>query len=128
MNLLKKENWWIWLLLLLFSNGTSPLVLGALLDVYNKDAWYKKWYYWVTGILFLFLPFIIMIYVFYLQILTLSAAKLEVKGKEIYLSPYIWILAVIVPILGWIYITIMTIYLNIAVLAKLKQGKGEKYI
>jgi len=39
MNILKKENWWIWLLLLLFSNGTSPLVLGALLNVYNKDAW-----------------------------------------------------------------------------------------
>jgi len=67
-------------------------------------------------------------YVFYLQILTLSAAKLNVKGKEIYLSPYIWILALIVPILGWIYIGIMTIYLNIAVIVKLKQGNGEKYI
>lgn len=128
MNILKKENWWIWLLLLLFSNGTSPLVLGALLNVYNKDAWYKKWYYWILGLVFFLIPFIIMMYVFYLQILTLSAAKLNVKGKEIYLSPYIWILALIIPILGWLYIGLMTIYLNVVVIVKLKQGNGEKYI
>lgn len=38
MQILKKENWWIWLLLLLFSSGSSPLVLGALLNVYNKNS------------------------------------------------------------------------------------------
>lgn len=128
MQILKKENWWIWLLLLLFSSGSSPLVLGALLNVYNKNSWYKKWYYWVIGLLFLILPFIIMTSVFYLQILSLSATKLKVKGKEIYLSPYIWILALIIPFIGWFYIVGMTIYLNIAIIIKLKQGNGEKYI
>ena len=43
MKILKKENWWVWLLLFLFSEGTSNLVLGALLDVYDKKAWYTKW-------------------------------------------------------------------------------------
>ena len=43
MKILKKENWWIWLLLLLFSQGSSTFVLGALLDVYDKKEWYTKW-------------------------------------------------------------------------------------
>lgn len=30
MKILKRENWWIWLLLTLFSQGSSTLVLGAL--------------------------------------------------------------------------------------------------
>ena len=47
MNILKKENWWIWLLLFLFSEGTSVLVLGAILDVFDKNAWYAKLKYWI---------------------------------------------------------------------------------
>ena len=44
MKILKRENWWIWLLLMLFSSGSSNIVLGALLDVYDKNAWYaNKW-------------------------------------------------------------------------------------
>src|SRR5574344_532783 len=43
MKILKKENWWIWLLLFIFSSGTSTLVLGALLDVFDKEAWYIRW-------------------------------------------------------------------------------------
>ena len=77
MKLLKKENWWIWLLLLLFSFGTSTLVLGALLDVFKKDSWYTKWYYWVIGLLCLLLPFLTMIIIFNIQILCLTAAKLD---------------------------------------------------
>lgn len=128
MKLLKKENWWIWLLLLLFSFGTSTLVLGALLDVFKKDSWYTKWYYWVIGLLCLLLPFLTMIIIFNIQILCLTAAKLDVKGKELYLSPYIWIICAIIPILGWAMLLITPIYLSIAIIVNLKKQKGEKYI
>ena len=63
MNLLKKENWWIWLLLFLFSEGTSTIVLGAMLDVFDKKAWYAKWYIWLIGVI-LILPISFMIVIF----------------------------------------------------------------
>lgn len=127
MNLLKRENWWIWLLLLLFSSGCNTVALGALLDVYNSKAWYTKWYYWVIGAL-LIIPISIMIIVFNIQITSLTAAKLKVSGKELYLSPYIWIILLIVPILGWILFVVLYLYLHIDILIKLYNGAGEKYI
>lgn len=127
MKILKKENWWIWLLLLLFSEGSSTLVLGALLDNYNKKAWYTKWYYWVIGLIFIF-PFFIMVTVLNIQILALTAAKLNVSGKELYLSPYIWLILLIIPILGWALFVVLYLYLEIDILIKLKNGEGEKYI
>lgn len=128
MNILKKENWWIWLILMFLAQGASTIVLGALLDVYKRDAWYTKWQYWVMGILFFLFPFLIMIAIFMTQILVLTAAKLNVPGKEIYLSPYIWILCLIVPIIGWIMIPVMYIYLQIWSVIKLSEGEGEQYI
>lgn len=128
MKILKKENWWVWLLLMIFSSSSSILVLGALLDTYNKDAWYAKWYYWVLGLLCFGLPAFIMMIVFILTITCKTAAKLEVPGSEIYLSPYIWILCLIIPILGWIMFIVMVVYVSIWPLVMLYNGKGEKYI
>ena len=54
--LLKRHFWWLWLLLTIITGGISTLFLGYLLKVYEKDAWYTKWYYWVLGILLAFLP------------------------------------------------------------------------
>lgn len=128
MNILKRENWWIWLLLTIFSEGTSTLVLGALLGVFDKDAWYAKWYYWVIGLVCFVFPFAIMYIVFNIEILCKASAKLEVPGKEFYLSPYLWILAIIIPFIGWLAIIITLLYLVIAQLVALYQGKGEQYI
>lgn len=128
MKILKKENWWIWLLLMIFSSSSSILVLGALLDVYDKDAWYAKWQYWVLGVLCFMFPAAIMATVFVLTITCKTAAKLEVPGSEIYLSPYIWILCLIIPILGWIMFIVMTLYISIWPLVMLYNGKGEKCI
>lgn len=128
MKILKRENWWVWLLLLLFSQGTSTIVLGALLDVYDKNAWYTKWQYWVIGALALFLPFSVMLIVFNIEILAKTAAKLNVAGKEIYLSPYIWLILLIIPILGWILLLVMLIYLYVWTIVMLYRGAGEKYI
>lgn len=127
MNLLKKENWWIWLLLFLFSEGTSTIVLGAMLDVFDKKAWYAKWYIWLIGVI-LILPISFMIVIFNIQISCLVAAKLDVKGQEYYLSPYVWIILLIIPILGWIVFVGLILYLTIATLVKLHNGNGEKYI
>lgn len=128
MKILKKENWWVWLLLFLFSSGTSNIVLGALLDVFDKKAWYAKWQYWVIGLLLFVFPASIMLMVFYIQIMAQTAAKLDVPGKELYLSPYIWIACLIVPLLGWTIFTAMTIYIPIMTLVMLYRGAGEKYL
>ena len=127
MKLLKKENWWIWLILFLFSEGTSSIVLGALLDVFDKNAWYAKLKYWLIGLIFV-IPFTIMISIFSIEILCKTAAKLNVKGIEYYLSPYVWIILLIIPFIGWIAFVILLLYLNIAILVNLYKGKAEKYI
>ena len=127
MKLLKKENWWIWLILFIFSDATSTIVLGALLDVFDKKAWYAKWYIWVIGLI-LIVPISVMIVIFNIQITSKTAAKLGVKGSEYYLSPYIWIILLIIPILGWLGFVALILYLNIAILVKLYKGNGEKYI
>lgn len=128
MKILKKENWWIWLLLFIFGNGTNNILLGALLDVYNKDAWYTKWQYWLLGFSCFFLPFFIMLTIFYIQINCQVCAKLKVPGKEVYLSPYIWLLLLIIPVIGWIFLVIMIIYTSIWPIVMLYRGQGERYI
>lgn len=128
MKILKQENWWIWLLLFFFSGGTSTIVLGALLDVYNKDAWYAKWYYWVLGLICFIFPFYIMMIVFMLTISTKVAAKLNVPGSEIYLSPYVWILCLIIPFIGWALLVVMYLYIAIWTIVMLYRGNGEQYI
>lgn len=128
MKILKQENWWVWLILLIFSQGSSTFVLGALLDVYDKNAWYAKWYYWVIGLVCFIFPAIIMTYIFMIQILCETAGKLNVPGKEIYLTPYTWILCLIVPIIGWILLVVMLLYLQIWLLVMLYRGEGNKYI
>ena len=128
MKILKRENWWIWLLLTLFSQGASTLVLGALLDVYKKEAWYANWRYWLFGLLCLFFPFMIMVAVFTIQILCETAAKLDIPGHEIYLSHYLWVLAAIIPIIGWACIGVGLIYLEVFSIVNLYYGKAEKYI
>ena len=128
MNILKRENWWIWLLLTLLSNGTSTLVLGALLGVFDKNAWYAKWYYWAIGLALFVFPAAVMYIIFNIEILCKTCAKLNVPGKEYYLSPYLWIIAIIVPFIGWITMFVTLVYLEIYTLVALYQGNGEKYI
>lgn len=128
MKILKQENWWIWLLLFFFSGGTSTIVLGALLDVYDKNAWYAKWYYWVLGFVCFIFPFYIMMTVFMITITTKVAAKLDVPGSELYLSPYVWILCLIIPFIGWTLLFIMYLYITIWNIVMLYRGSGEKYI
>ena len=125
MKLLKKENWWIWLLVAIFSSGAGYISLAALLDVFDENAWYAKWQNWLLGLVLFIFPITIMAIIFILQMTCLVAAKLEVPGKEIYLSPYIWILCLIIPIIGWVFLCVMALYLEIWILVMLSRGKGE---
>lgn len=127
MKILKKENWWVWLLLTIFSSGTSTIVLGALLDVYDKNAWYAKWKNWLIGALCLFFPAVIMGYIFIIEITCKTACKLGVKGSEYYLSPYVWLLLLIIPIIGWSLLIVILIYLEIWTIVALYNGAGNKY-
>ena len=167
MKLLERDNWWIWFMLALLSGGTSVLVLGALLEVYDKEDWYYRWtkklpkivlivvlflfgivalastfalpylpsihvnslnptFAFIISILFM-LYFIIEIAltVFQIQILCQVNGKLKTPGSEVYLSPYIWILGLIVPIIGWIMLLVMIIYLQIWYLVMLYRGEGQ---
>ena len=127
---LKRDRWWFWVLLLLVG-GTSfyPIIAGLMIDgVYEKDAWYTTWYYWLIGVLCCFLPAVIMFYVFVIQILTRVCEKLEVPGSEIYTSPYSWLLCLIVPVIGWILFAVMLIYLEIFLIVSIYRGKGEKFV
>lgn len=128
MDILKKQNYWIWILLTLFTLGSSNIVLGALLGVFNKKSWYANPKNWIIGLLCLIFPFFIMAIVFELQIVCLTNARLNTPGKELYLSPYIWLLCLIVPILGWIIFLVLIIYLHIWPIVMLYNGNGEKYI
>lgn len=152
MKILKRENWWIWLLLMLVSSGSNTFVLGALLDIYDKKAWYAKWKNWVIPtVIWLFiciltsisgmvdgnmvelfstilLPAMLMYLVLYIQVLCQVSAKLNVPGKELYLSSYIWLICLIIPIIGWIMLIVMLIYLEVWPLVMLYRGEGEKYI
>lgn len=127
MKILKKENWWVWLLLLIFTNGTSNLLLGALLDVYDKNAWYAKWENWLIGFICFIFPVFIMATIFIIQITTQVAAKCNVPGSELYLSPYIWLLLIIIPILGWILLSVMLIYITIWPVIMIRRGELENY-
>lgn len=125
MDLLKKENWWIWLFLMIFGNGSATIVLAALLGLLKKNAWYANWKNWVLGLILFVLPAAVMMYVLMIQTTCMTAAKLEVKGHEYYLSPYIWLLLMIIPIIGWLLMIILYLYLNICILIALYKGKAS---
>ena len=45
---------------------------------------------------------------------------------ELYLSPYVWISLLIVPIIGWIIFAALLIYLTIWPIVMIYRGNGEK--
>lgn len=128
MGLLKKENWLVCLILNILSQGIFTFVLGYFLKIYEKGAWYTKWQYWVFGTLCFIFPVFIMLYVFTIQIMVKVASKLNVTGKEIYDSPYTWVLCLIVPVIGWILLFVMILYLEIFTVVALYKGNGEQYL
>ena len=128
MKVISREKWWVWLILAIFTYGTSNMILGALLDVYDENAWYTKPAYWIIAFACFIFPVSIMTLVFLFQITTQVCAKLNVPFKEIYLCPYIWLICIGVPIIGWALFLVMSIYVTFWPIVMLKRGEGEKYI
>ena len=128
MGLLRKENWFVNLFLVVISEGIYYFVLAKFLDCYNKDAWYTKWQYWVFGTLCLIFPVFVMLIIFSIQMNCSVAVKLNVPGEKIYNTPYTWIICFIVPVIGWILLIVMLLYIFFWPIVKLAQNEGEKYI
>ena len=128
MNLLKKENWWMWLLLFVITGGSAFIFLGYLLGCFDKKAWYNKPKNWIMGLVILVLPFIVMMSIFTIEMTCKSAKKLDVSNSEIYLYPVILLLMLCIPIIGWVIFIATIIYLVVSILIKLKNGEAEKYI
>lgn len=125
MKLLNRKYSIVWLLLSIITLNISNIFLGKLLKVYDKGAWYTKWYIWVLGILLGIFPGLIMFLIFILQTNVKIACKLEVTGDNIYGYPYVWILSIIVPIIGWSIFIILDIYIYVWIMIRMFQGKGE---
>lgn len=127
MSLLDRKNSFVWILLFIVSYGLSNFFLASQLNVYEKEAWYTKPIYWLLGCI-TFFPAVIMLLVFYIQISCGIAQKLNVPAGNIYTNPFVWILCLIVPIIGWCLGVVMLIYVLVWPFASLIEGNGEKYI
>jgi len=128
MSLLKKDNWIISSLLVILSCGAFTTVLGYLMGLFEKDAWYTKFKNWILGIVLFMLPAFVMLIVFTMQMSAKVAASLKIKGSEIYNNPYTWIALFIIPIVGWVLFIVLYIYLQVFILIKLKDGECEKIL
>ena len=128
MSLLDKKNWWIWFILSIVTFNISTVVLAALLDCIDKEEWYANKRNWILGFICFIFPGVIMLFVFVVEMLCKVSARLSVPGKELYLSPYVWIMFLIIPILGWTFLFVVILYLTIWNAIMLKQGEGELYI
>ena len=117
---LKEKNFWIYVVLNVVTFGLFTFYIAYKLDLYDKSAWYYRWYYWVLGFLLGIFPGLIMFLVFSVQIGSLVSARLDVPGKEMYLPPYVWIVSLIVPILGWTLFIILYFYVHFWYLFSLK--------
>lgn len=128
MSLLKKEIWFIDLILVVFTGGFIHLGFATLMNLYDEKAWYSNYKYWLAGFLCLIFPIVIMVIIFLVQMIVKVAEALEVPGKQIYNSPYAWILCLILPIIGWVIFFVMLIYITIWPVIMIYQGYGEKYL
>lgn len=113
MKTLKKDSWLIYLILNILTLGFFTFYIAYKLDLYDKNAWYFRWYYWVLGFVFGIIPGLLMLFIFSIKMACLVSEKLNVPGKEIYGYPYTWLVCAIFPVLGWAIFIILYIYVHI---------------
>ena len=128
MNLLRKENWFVYVLITFIAQGIFTFVLANDLDLYDKDKWYCKWYWWGLGTIFFVFPALIMLVVLNISLQVKICEKLNVKGSEIYALPYPWILSLIVQIIGWSVFIVMLIHIYYYPAVSIYKGEGEKLL
>ena len=124
MKLLKKNNFWIYLILNVITFGIFNIFIAAKLKLKDEDAWYSKWQYWFFGTCCLLFPVIIMFIVYVIEMNCKVCSKLKVSGSNIYSIPYSWILFIIIPIVGWVLL--ITMYLYVIIMPSIKVLQGVK--
>lgn len=102
----------LYLILNIITLGLFTLFIAKKLNLYEKDAWYTNWYYWVLGTILGIFPALIMLLILSIKMGTKISEKLNIPGKEIYSLPYPWIICLIIPILGWTIFIILYIYVH----------------
>lgn len=125
MGLLKKENWIINCLMMIFTFGGYILIPAYQLKLFEKDKWYSNYKYWLCGVLCLFFPVIVMLLVLVVQMTVKVASCMKIDGGVIYENVYVWIALLIVPVLGWCLFLVMYIYLHFSIIVKIKKGTLE---
>lgn len=128
MDLLKRENWWLCLILNILTGGIFYIILAKMMNLFDKDAWYMNKWYWIFGTLCLIFPVFIMLIVFMIQMNAKVAANLGLSGSNIYNTPYTWILFIIIPVIGWVLNIVMYLYIYFMPHYNLAKGNGEKFI
>ena len=128
MSLLKQKNWFIYCLVTFFTSGLYTFALAYDLHLYDKKAWYTKWYVWFLGTLLFLSPAIIMFFVFKIKMQIKLCQKLHVKGSEIYALPYPWIVCLIVPILGWAIFLVLLLHITYYPAVMIYKGEGEQFL
>ena len=123
--MLKKENWFIYFIMMIFTFGGYIIIPASQLRLFQKDKWYSNYKYWLFGALALFLPVIIMLVVLVIEMTVEVALKLKVDGSDIYGNPYVWISLLIVPVVGWVLFLVMYIYLHFYIVINIKKGVLE---
>lgn len=99
------------LLLNVITLGLYTFYIGKKLDVY-ENVWYRKWYLWFLGFILGIIPGLIMFLVFYIKIGCDVSKKLNVPFDRFYSYPYVWLLCLIVPIVGWSLFIVLNIYVH----------------
>lgn len=123
--MLKKENWFIYFIMMIFTFGGYIIIPASQLRLFQKDKWYSNYKYWLFGALALFLPVFIMLVVLVIEMTVEVALKLKVDGSDIYGNPYVWISLLIVPVVGWVLFLVMYIYLHFYIVINIKKGVLE---
>lgn len=128
MSIIKRENWFIYLILNICTLGMFNVAIAVSANLLDKNAWYLDKRYWIGAIICFIFPVFAMFLVFSVQMMCKVANKLEVPGKELYNTPYFWIICIIVPLIGWAILIATYIYLLIWMSLEIKRGNGEKLI
>ena len=120
--MLKKENWFICFIMMIFTFGGYIFILASQLNLFKKDKWYSNYKYWLYGTLALIFPVFVMLIVLVIEMTVEVAKKLKIDGSDIYGNPYVWIGLLIIPVIGWIFFLVMYIYLQFYIVINIKKG------